>query len=218
MGVQEMLKEMSNRAFNASYDAYMRNAYDLWAETDFKEEEHDYAKSVQDLDSVLTEEQRKKLKIMEENYRHNMEYASRYGFKAGLYSGFSQFFIGTEAAYDSFEATLMKNLMEMPGMIRHQSFYKRNDDNLTIANALKESLEDRIYEYIVSIECAWGQRIHSAAFHGFYCGYRAALNLIDDIKPLDSSRMIQHTLLLEYHLGYISSYDEIERRSKNKSA
>ena len=218
MGVQEMLKEMSNRAFNASYDAYMRNAYDLWAETDFKEEEHDYAKSVQDLDSVLTEEQRKKLKIMEENYRHNMEYASRYGFKAGLYSGFSQFFIGTEAAYDSFEATLMKNLMEMPGMIRHQSFYKRNDDNLTIANALKESLEDRIYEYIVSIECAWGQRIHSAACHGFYWGYRAALNLIDDIKPLDSSRMIQHTLLLEYHLGYISSYDEIERRSKNKSA
>lgn len=218
MGVQEMLKEMSNRAFNASYDAYMRNAYDLWAETDFKEEELDYAKGVQDLNSVLTEEQRTKLKIMEENYRHNMEYASRYGFKAGLYSGFSQYFIGTEAAYDSFESTLMKNLMEMPGMIHHQSFYKRNADNLTIANALKESLEDRIYEHIVSIECAWGQRIHSAVCHGFYCGYRAALNLIDDIRPLDSSRMIQHTLLLEYHLGYISSYDEIERRSKNKSA
>lgn len=218
MGVQEMLKEMSNRAFNASYDAYMRNAYDLWAETDFKEEEHDYAKGVQDLNSVLTEEQRTTLKIMEENYRHNTEYASRYGFKAGLYSGFSQYFIGTEAAYDSFESTLMKNLMEMPGMIRHQSFYKRNDDNLTIANELKESLEDRIYEHIVSIECAWGQRIHSAACHGFYCGYRAALNLIDDIKPLDSSHMIQHTLLLEYHLGYISSYDEIERQSKNKSA
>jgi DNA invertase Pin-like site-specific DNA recombinase len=97
-------------------------------------------------------------------------------------------------------------------------FYKRNDDNLTIANELKESLEDRIYEHIVSIECAWGQRIHSAACHGFYCGYRAALNLIDDIKPLDSSRMIQHTLLLEYHLGYIGSYEEMERRNKKKSA
>ncbi len=218
MSVQEMLKEMSSRAFNASYDAYMRNAYGLWAETDFKEEEYDYAKGVQDLDSVLTEEQHKKLKIMEENYRHNVEYASRYGFKAGLYSGFSQYFIGTEAAYDSFESTLMKNLMEMPGMIRHQSFYKRNEDNLTIANALKESLEERIYEHIVSIECAWGQRIHSAACHGFYCGYRAALNLIDDIKPLDSSRMIQHTLLLEYHLGYIGSYEEMERRNKKKSA
>ena len=98
-------------------------------------------------------------------------------------------------------------------MIRHQSFYNRNEDNLTIANALKESLEERIYEHIVSIECAWGQRIHSAACHGFYCGYRAALNLIDDIKPLDSSRMIQHTLLLEYHLGYIGSYEEMERRT-----
>lgn len=148
MSVQDMLKEMSSRVFNSSYDSYMRNAYDLWAETDFKEEESDYAKGVQALDSVLTEEQQQKLKAMEENYQHNMEYASRYGFKAGLYSGFSQYFIGTEVAYDSFESTLMKNLMEMPGMIRHQSFYNRNEDNLTIANALKESLEERIYEHM----------------------------------------------------------------------
>ena len=218
MSVQEMLKEMSSRAFNASYDAYMRNAYGLWAETDFKEEEYDYAKGVQDLDSVLTEEQHKKLKIMEENYRHNAEYASRYGFKAGLYSGFSQYFIGTEAAYDSFESTLMKNLMELPSMTRHQAYYMRSEDNLEIANALRESLDESTYEHVVSVECAWGQRIHSAACHGFYCGYRAALNLIDDIKPLDSSRMIQHTLLLEYHLGYIGSYEEMERRSKKKSA
>ena len=111
MSVQYMLKEMNNRAFNTSYDSYMRSAYDLWAETDFKEEESDYAKAVQALDSVLTEDQQQKLKTMEENYRHNMEYASRYGFKAVLYSGFSQYFIGTEAAYDSFESALMKNLM-----------------------------------------------------------------------------------------------------------
>ena len=55
MSVQDMLKEMSSRVFNSSYDSYMRNAYDLWAETDFKEEESDYAKGVQALDSVLTE-------------------------------------------------------------------------------------------------------------------------------------------------------------------
>ena len=155
---------------------------------------------------------------MEENYQHNMEYASRYGFKAGLYSGFSQYFIGTEAAYDSFESTLMKNLMELPSMTRHQAYYLRCDVYLEIANALRESLDESTYEHVVSVECAWGQRIHSAACHGFYCGYRAALNLIDDIKPLDSSRMIQHTLLLEYHLGYIGSYEEMERRSKKKSA
>lgn len=218
MSVQDMLKEMSSRAFNSSYDSYMRNAYDLWVETDFKEEENDYAKGVQALGSVLTEEQRQKLRAMEENYQHNMEYASRYGFKAGLYSGFSQYFIGTEAAYDSFESTLMKNLMELPSMTRHQAYCQRSEDNLEIANALRESLDESTYEHVVSVECAWGQRIHSAACHGFYCGYRAALNLIDDIKPLDSSRMIQHTLLLEYHLGYIGSYEEIERLSKKKSA
>ena len=112
----------------------------------------------------------------------------------------------------------MKNLMELPSMTRHQAYYLRSEDNLEIANALRESLDESTYEHVVSVECAWGQRIHSAACHGFYCGYRAALNLIDDIKPLDSSRMIQHTLLLEYHLGYIGSYEEMERRSKKKSA
>ena len=218
MSVQDMLKEMSSRSFNSSYDSYMRNAYYLWVKTDFKEEESEYAKGVQTLGSVLTEEQRQKLRAMEENYQHNMEYASRYGFKAGLYSGFSQYFIGTEAAYDSFESTLMKNLMELPSMTRHQAYYQRSEDNLEIANALRESLDESTYEHVVSVECAWGQRIHSAACHGFYCGYRAALNLIDDIKPLDSSRMIQHTLLLEYHLGYIGSYEEIERLSKKKAA
>lgn len=163
MSVQDMLKEMSSRAFNSSYDAYMRDEYNLWAETDFKEEESDYAKGVQALDSVLTEEQQQQLKAMEENYQHNMKYASKYGFKAGLYSGFSQYFIGTEAAYDSFESTLMKNLMEFPGMTRHQAYYKRSEDNLAIANALRESLDESTYEHVVSVECAWGQRIHSAA-------------------------------------------------------
>ena len=28
MSVQDMLKEMSSRVFNSSYDSYMRNAYD----------------------------------------------------------------------------------------------------------------------------------------------------------------------------------------------
>lgn len=218
MSVQDMLKEMSSRAFNSSYNSYIQSAYNLWAETDFQEEESDYAKGIQALGSVLTEEQQQKFRAMEDNYQLNMEYASRYGFKAGLYSGFSQYFIGTEVAYDSFESTLMKNLMELPGMTRHQAYYKRSEDNLAIANLLRESLDESTYEYVVSVECAWGQRIHSAACHGFYCGYRAALNLIDDIKPLDSSRMIQHTLLLEYHLGYIGSYEEMERLNKRKSA
>lgn len=176
-----MLKEMSSRAFNSSYDSYMRNAYDLWVETDFKEEESDYAKGVQALDSVLTEDQQQKLKAMEDNYQLNMEYASRYGFKAGLYSGFSQYFIGTEVAYEGFETILMKGLMEIPGMTRHQSYFKRSEESKAIADDLEKSLGESTYEYVLSVECAWGQRIHSAACHGFYCGYRAALNLIDDI-------------------------------------
>jgi len=66
------------------------------------------------------------------------------------------------------------------------------------------------------LECAWGQRIHSFACHAFYCGYRAALRVIDAVGGLESMSMIDHTLLLEYRLGYIGSYEQVEREQERK--
>ena len=66
------------------------------------------------------------------------------------------------------------------------------------------------------MECAWGQRIHSFACHAFYCGYRAALRVIDAVGGLESMSMIDHTLLLEYRLGYSedSRFSDIGNISK----
>ena len=66
------------------------------------------------------------------------------------------------------------------------------------------------------MECAWEQRIHSFACHAFYCGYRAALRVIDTFGGLENTSMIEHTLLLEYRLGYIDSYEQVEREQERK--
>ena len=110
----------------------------------------------------------------------------------------------------------MKSLMEMPGMQRHVDYYARNDEILRLGKVLGEELTDENKEHVVSLECAWGQRIHSFACHAFYCGYRAALRVIDAVGGLESMSMIDHTLLLEYRLGYIGSYEQVEREQERK--
>ena len=64
---------------------------------------------------------------------------------------------------------------------------------------------------MVSISCAWQQRIYNAAMDGFYCGYRAAYDLMEAIQPLVKAENMNKILTMEYHLGYIKPYSEVER-------
>ena len=216
MSVASMLEKMGRRAFDSTYEAYIHEVYDAWAENAFATEECEYDAAMQVLPKVLSGEQLDKLKAMEESYQQNREYASRYGFEAGLFSGFQAFFDHGDLTEDGFERHLMKSLMEMPGMQRHVDYHARNDDILRLGKELVEELTEEDKEHVVSVECAWGQRIHTAACHAFYCGYRAALEVIDTVEDLRSMSMINHTLLLEYNLGYINSYEQIERELERK--
>lgn len=216
MSVASMLENMKRRALDSTYDAYICEEYDAWAVESFATEEGEYDAARLELPKVLSSEQMEKLKTMEERYRQNRKYASHYGFEAGLFSGFQLFFSGNGITEDGFDRYLMKCLMEMPGMQRHVDYYARNDEILRLGKELGEELTDENKEHVVSLEYAWGQRIHSFACHAFYCGYRAALRVIDAVGGLESMSMIDHTLLLEYRLGYIGSYEQVEREQERK--
>ena len=58
---------------------------------------------------------------------------------------------------------------------------------------------------------AWQQRIYNAAMDGFYCGYRAAYDLMEAIHPLVKAENMDKILTMEYHLGYIKPYSMIEQ-------
>lgn len=46
---------------------------------------------------------------------------------------------------------------------------------------------------------------------GFYCGYRAAYEIMDLVNPLVKVQCVDKILTTEYHLGYIKPYSEVER-------
>lgn len=95
-------------------------------------------------------------------------------------------------------------------------YTEESDNQARLNNACIEQLEidgdEERREHLTSIECAWEQRVHWAACHSFYCGYRAAVKVLTAVEGVSTFDMIPHTLLLEYHLGYTKSYDQTEQQ------
>ena len=146
------------------------------------------------------------------NYEAKLRYASRYAFNAGLYSGFVQHFSNQNLVVDGFEKHLMQALFEMPGMQRHTLFLQMHNENQKFIEQLEIDGDEERREHLTSIECAWEQRVHWAACHSFYCGYRVAVKVLTAVDGVNAFDMIPHTLLLEYHLGYTKSYDQTEQQ------
>ena len=106
----------------------------------------------------------------------------------------------------------MQDIFEMPGMQRHTLFLKMHDENKKLIEQLEIDGDEERREHLTSIECAWEQRVHWAACHSFYCGYRAAVKVLTAVEGVSTFDMVPHTLLLEYHLGYTKSYDQTEQQ------
>lgn len=98
-----------------------------------------------------------------------------------------------------------------PKMQRHHVNYANIELCNKIDAEIMDALSEEEKEHMVSVACAWQQRVYSAAMDGFYCGYRAAYEIMDMIDPLVKVRCVDKILTMEYHLGYIQPYSEVER-------
>ena len=98
-----------------------------------------------------------------------------------------------------------------PKMQRHHENYANIERCNHLDAVISEALSEAGQEHLVSIGCAWQQRIYNAAMDGFYCGYRAAYDLMEAIQPLVKAENMDKILTMEYHLGYIKPYSEVER-------
>lgn len=178
MTVQNALEEMKERAFAPAFQKYLFDTYKVLAQTDFSEEEKDYTAAEDYFTTTLEQSENEILMQIKTNYEAKLRYASRYAFNAGLYSGFVQHFSNQDLVVDGFEKHLMQALFEMPGMQRHTLFLKMHDENKKLIEQLEIDGDEERREHLTSIECAWEQRVHWAACHSFYCGYRAAVKVL----------------------------------------
>ncbi len=208
MKVKDILTDMESRVFNGLYLKDICKLYDM---ENFDDIEAEYKAGQDHLVEVLTNEQSMQLAKMEAAYTVRRSYAAEFGFKCGICGAFRQFFGYVNSSDGGFHDLVVNDLLTMPKMMRHKEYYEKVQLCNEIDAAIMPMLSERDQEHLVSICAAWSQRVYSAALHGFYCGYRAAYNIMESIDPLVKVKSADKILLMEYHLGFITPYSEVER-------
>ena len=207
MNVKEILEGMAARAFSANF---LDGVCELYDARDNGSTEADYETGMAQLAGILNDEQKADLQEMEQAYKARRNYASVYGFKCGLYGAFRHHFGHHTAQDGGFQDLVCNELLMQPKMQRHHENYANIERSNSLDAAISETLSEADQEHMVSIGCAWQQRIYNAAMDGFYCGYRAAYDLMEAIQPLVKAENMDKILTMEYHLGYIKPYSEME--------
>lgn len=208
MNVKDIIEGMADRAFKFSF---LQGINDLYDSRDYGDTEPDYQKGFNHLMSLLTDKQKEDLNRMENAYTERRYFAAEYGFKCGLYGAFRQFFGCSGVRDGGFEDLVADDLLMQPKMQRHRSNYANIELCNKIDTEITETLTEKDQEHMVAVVCAWQQRVYSAAMDGFYCGYRAAYEIMDLVNPLVKVQCVDKILTMEYHLGYIKPYSEVER-------
>lgn len=208
MNVKDIIEGMADRAFKFSF---LQGINDLYDSRDYGDTEPDYQKGFNHLMSLLTDKQKEDLNRMENAYTERRYFAAEYGFKCGLYGAFRQFFGCSGVRDGGFEDPVADDLLMQPKMQRHRSNYANIELCNKIDTEIMETLTEKDQEHMVAVVCAWQQRVYSAAMDGFYCGYRAAYEIMDLVNPLVKVQCVDKILTMEYHLGYIKPYSEVER-------
>ena len=208
MNITELLNEMEMHALDRTFLNAVVAAYK--AEDHCQAIEEDYRIASEALKQLLTADQMADLVSLEVTWNENRTYAASYGFKAGIYCGFLQHLKEIAENDGGFEETVCKDLFQEPRMRRHCNTYSRRNYCNELEERISNALNEETVENLTSIVCAWENREYNAALQGFYCGYRAAWGIIEQVKPLSSMEGISKILTTEYYLGYISQKSEME--------
>lgn len=208
MNVKELLNDMEMRALDRTFLNAVVAA--CKAEDHCRAIEEDYRIANEALKKILIANQMADLVSLEAAWNENRTYAANYGFKAGVYCGFLQHLTEIAENDGGFEETVCKDLFQEPRMRRHRDTYNRRNHCNELEARISNALDDEATEHLTSIVCAWENREHNAALQGFYCGYRAAWGIIEQVKPLSSMEGISKILTSEYYLGYICQKSEME--------
>lgn len=221
MAVKTTLSEIAHGALGSSFLNAIKVMYRQAVEDGvFETVESEYEAGVRELSAVFSSEQTDRLAEYEHTCSSIRDYSARYGFLAGLYCGFKQYFTPEVEDDGGFLKYVNDEIGRMPRMKRHKEYFDDVIHRNRLACAMEEEEDDTIRYHVVSIESAWGQRAYSASVDGFYLGYRAAIAILETVEPQNwpALAMERNLLMMEHRLGFIKSYEEIERNKERNLA
>ena len=210
MDIRKMLSHVKERTLGKELEDMICVAYFEETDSIFVETEADYKKAAEAFSST-TQEQQDLLAQIEHKYAENRSYAMHYCLSCGLFAGYRQCLKEGFTGENDFHQLVEESLFTMPGMQRHTAYIENIDECHKLMETLEKSLPESMSEHMLSLECAWGERVHHAGLISFYLGYRLALEYIGDVSYPTVLEMVGKQLLTEYSLGLIGTYDQIMR-------
>lgn len=209
----QVIRDIFQNGLDANFLQQLRNMYQRnVAGGAFAELEGEYTTGITALKSTPSSDVAKKLNKYEHICSELWEYSSRYGFIAGLFCGFKQYFTDDQDADGGFLRTVWNEIAVTPQMMQHINYYTNIEQQNMLAREIEAAIDAAAYYHFVSVQCAWDQRSYSASIDGFYLGYRSAIAILGVVNPqsISSLKMESKLLSMEHQLGFIKSYDEIE--------
>lgn len=210
----QAIKSIFMNGLDTNFLQQLRNMYQHnVAEGTFSNLEEEYITGVTNLKSVLSSDDVEKLNKYEHICSKLWEYSSRYGFVAGLFCGFKQYFTENQDADGGFLKTVRNEIDIMPQMMQRKEYYENIEQRNALAYEIEASTDSTQQYHFISIQCAWDQRSYSASMDGFYLGYRSAIAVLGVVHPqsLSTLKMEEKLLSMKHQLGFIQNNDEIEQ-------
>lgn len=202
-------------ASKAMDESFLEGVRGIYRKNEYGATEADYESGMAALKAILPADLKTTMEEMEAAYEDRRSFAAVYGFKCGIYGAFRQYFSQHNARDGGFQDLVADDLLKQPKMQRHHDNYEMVERCNAIDIMLRNSISEEGQAHLTAVVCALDQRIYSAAMDGFYCGYRAAYDLMDAVTPLARIQNMDKILTTEYYLGYIKPYSEVERLFDN---
>lgn len=177
----------------------------------FEDSESQYQKSKHILDCILTDKQKEDLITIEKLFLENMQFNIGFGFKKGLYTGFEQYFVDVSVK-EPFNQFVHNEILTIPNMKKYEKYYDRMNKINQLFENLIEKLEQDNREYVTLIYSLCDEKNYNVLRYSFYLGYRYALSIIGDIKPLSIGKITNKILCTEHELAFTMTCEERERQ------
>ena len=218
MTTNDWITKLEAKIFDADMEAAIRSAYDGLAKNGgiYEKTEQACAASEQTLSGTLSKEQTDKIARYRQCAAAQMHCVSKYGFIAGLINAIFCYCDTANKIPINGEA-LMEQQISVDQSVEVRAAVKElTDECLTVDAGLQQELPGDLYEHVVSITCAWDERIHFSGIYGYYLGYRTALSLLQTLFPTAPVVMEPLTLILEHHMGLNRTFEESKGKARSK--
>lgn len=201
----EFLQSIAANAFGAAFQQEICNVYQRNAKADCVDTlEASYREAKAFLTTALSAAQLAQLAAYEDRCKSIREFSARFGFEAGLFCGFQQFFTTNREEDGGFYTHVDNEIASMPNMALHEEHFQNIQQRNALLSALLPEEDEAASAQLTTIDCTWSQRERSASIHGFYCGYLGAMEIIDKVGRSQggSCAMTDKRSALENYFGY----------------